>query len=136
MSKEEINKKVEDDIKTAVIRLSEQLKELRTARGMSMADLYALSGVSSSTINDLEKGRYIPNIEVILKLGYALGMSANEILGILFKDTKKKNSKENAVEVVKMGLNDMGASSTDTKEILDFAEFKISKNIKITDSYK
>jgi len=128
--KEKISQQVEKDLKEAVANFSVKLKELRQAQDLSMSDLYKLSGVSSSTINDLEKAKYVPNLDVFLKLGYALKLSKTAVLNILLKEeNKSKNLRENSLKLIKASLQCMELSVTDIKEILEYIEFKDRKNI-------
>ena len=44
------------------------VRELRTAQGMSQADLGGAVGVSRQTINAIEAGRYLPSLPLAFKL--------------------------------------------------------------------
>ena len=81
--KKAIAEKVKQDITIISKIFAEKVHELRKYYKLSMADLYEISGVSSSTINDIEKAKYPVGIEIILKLGYALKLSQDEIFEIL-----------------------------------------------------
>jgi putative transcriptional regulator len=45
------------------------VRERRTARGLSQADLAGELGVSRQTINAIETGRYLPSLPLALALG-------------------------------------------------------------------
>lgn len=83
VNKDEIIERVKRDLNMSVNVFAKKVHELRRSHELSMAALYKLSGVSSSTINDIEKVKYVPNLDVFLKLGYALGLSKDEIFEIL-----------------------------------------------------
>lgn len=61
---------------------AERLIALRTARGLTQADLVRLSGLASSHISMIESGeRRSPAGVTVGKLARALGVSADELLG-------------------------------------------------------
>ena len=84
-----------------ILKFSKLLKERRRTLGYSMFKLYRLSGVSSSTINDIEKGRYFPHLEVIFKLSYPLKIKYGDILKCF--DIDSKNEKTDYIKSLKDG---------------------------------
>lgn len=62
------------------VKFANLLKQRRNSLGYSMQKLSRVSGVSSSTINDLEKGRYLPHLEVMFKVSYPLKIKYGDIL--------------------------------------------------------
>ena len=62
------------------VKFADLLKQRRNNLGYSMQKLSRVSGVSSSTINDLEKGRYLPHLEVMFKVSYPLKIKYGDIL--------------------------------------------------------
>jgi putative molybdopterin biosynthesis protein len=56
-----------------------RLHEIRTARGVSAADLARDAGVSRQTIYAVEDGSFVPNTTVALRLARALGVRVEEI---------------------------------------------------------
>lgn len=48
------------------------IKELRTARGWTQADLADRLGVSRQTVNSLEKGRYDPSLPLAFTIARVL----------------------------------------------------------------
>lgn len=67
------------EVKT-LSRLAEGLRRLRTARGMTQAEIAGMAGVSQSAIAQTESGHRGLNLETLLNLGEALGVSLDEIL--------------------------------------------------------
>lgn len=61
------------------------IKEKRQALGYSMAKVYRLSGVSSSTINDIEKAKYLVSFEVLLKIAFTLEINLKELIDCFFE---------------------------------------------------
>ena len=49
------------------------LKQIRTDRGLTQAELAAQAGVSRKTINTVENGVFVPSTLLALKLAAALG---------------------------------------------------------------
>jgi putative transcriptional regulator len=55
------------------------IKELRTARGLSQAELAAAMAVSRQTINSIETERYTPSLPLALALARFFGTSVEEV---------------------------------------------------------
>jgi len=55
------------------------IKELRTARNLSQADLAAAMDVSRQTINSIEKERYTPSLPLALALARFFGTTIEEV---------------------------------------------------------
>jgi transcriptional regulator with XRE-family HTH domain len=68
----------------ALERFSERLKQARSARGLSQADLAtALAGeVTQSAVSYWESGKNLPTLDAFVALTRALGVSADWLLGI------------------------------------------------------
>lgn len=64
-----------------------ELKKLRISRNMSQNDLSKSTGIPQTSISDLERDRYIPKVNVCLKLAKALDVDAD----ILFKTLEDNN---------------------------------------------
>jgi putative transcriptional regulator len=60
-------------------RLGNNLKELRTAKGLTQADLAVLVGVSRKTVNTVENGVFVPSTVLALALAHALDATVEEI---------------------------------------------------------
>lgn len=65
--------------------ISKRLKNIRTAKEISVYKLAQLSGVSETHIRDLERGDRNPSLDTISKLASAMGLSLPE----LFNETDK-----------------------------------------------
>nr|DAG53339.1 MAG TPA: helix-turn-helix XRE-family like protein [Caudoviricetes sp.] len=53
--------------------------QLRTAKGYSLRELEEISGVSKTTINNIENGRANPTIETLLLLAKALNVELSAL---------------------------------------------------------
>jgi putative transcriptional regulator len=62
-----------------VDELGNRLKEERTARGLSQADLAELTHVSRKTINTVENGVFIPSTVLALRLARALDTTVERL---------------------------------------------------------
>ena len=59
--------------------LKNNLKEVRTQKGMSQADLAKLVGVSRNTISSIETGQFSPTANLALILCIALDVKFEEL---------------------------------------------------------
>ncbi len=59
--------------------LKNNLKEVRTQKGMSQADLAKLVGVSRNTISSIETGQFSPTAKLALILCIALDVKFEEL---------------------------------------------------------
>ncbi len=60
-------------------RLSNRLKDIRAARGLTQADLAVLVGVSRKTINTIENDVFTPSTLLALSLAEALKLKVEDI---------------------------------------------------------
>lgn len=60
-------------------RLASRLKEVRTAAGLTQADLAERAGVSRKTVNTVENGVFVPSTLLALSLARALGTTVEDL---------------------------------------------------------
>ena len=60
-------------------RLGSSLKEVRTAAGLTQAELAERAGVSRKTINTVENGVFVPSTTLALTLALTLGVTVEEL---------------------------------------------------------
>lgn len=60
-------------------RLISRLKEVRTAAGLTQAELADLAGVSRKTINTVENGVFVPSTVLALGLARALNTTVEAL---------------------------------------------------------
>lgn len=60
-------------------RLGNRLKDARTARGWTQAELATRVGVSRKTINTVENGVFVPSTALALALAETLGASVDAL---------------------------------------------------------
>lgn len=61
--------------------VSDRLRELREARGISMRALAARSGLSANALSMIERGKTSPSVSTLYKLADALGVSITAFFG-------------------------------------------------------
>ena len=61
-------------------RLGENLKRIRTTKGITQGDIVRSLGVSRSFISNIENGKTNPTLATIAKLAEAVGVSVDELL--------------------------------------------------------
>jgi putative transcriptional regulator len=59
-----------------------RLKEFREKKGISQEKLASLTDVTRQTIISIEGGRYVPSLELALKLSKVFGCKVEDIFGI------------------------------------------------------
>lgn len=65
--------------------ISNRVRELREARGWTQGDLADLAGVSRQSINSIERGRYVPSLELALTFARLFKTSTDEIFKLEHK---------------------------------------------------
>ena len=60
-------------------RLGSNLKEVRTAAGLTQAELAERAGVSRKTVNTVENGVFVPSTTLALELARTLGVRVEDL---------------------------------------------------------
>ena len=60
-------------------RLLNRIREARTRRGLTQAELATMASVSRKTINTIENGVFIPATDIALRLARALGTTVERL---------------------------------------------------------
>lgn len=63
-------------------RLASRLKEVRTAAGLTQAELAERAGVSRKTINTVENGVFVPSTTLALELARTLGVRVEDLFSL------------------------------------------------------
>lgn len=69
-----------DDVHSTLDSVGPRLKRLRLSRGVTLADLAAETGISTSTLSRLEAGLRRPTLEQLLPLARVHGVSLDELV--------------------------------------------------------
>lgn len=59
--------------------MKNDVRELRTAQGLSQGDLARALDVSRQTIISIEKGRYVPSLPLAISLARYFGKAVEEV---------------------------------------------------------
>ena len=60
-------------------RLGSRLREVRTAAGLTQAEVADKVGVSRKTVNTVENGVFVPSTTLALSLARALGVTVEDL---------------------------------------------------------
>ena len=66
--------------------LNENIRELRTAHGMSQVEFANLVGVTKQCVSNWENDNVLPSIEMLTKIADAFNVSTDKLLGRESKD--------------------------------------------------
>ncbi|MFI9272178.1 helix-turn-helix domain-containing protein [Kitasatospora sp. NPDC052896] len=72
---------MDDDLDRTLDAVGPRLRALRRQRETTLADLSAATGISVSTLSRLESGTRRPNLELLLPLARAHGVTLDELVG-------------------------------------------------------
>jgi transcriptional regulator with XRE-family HTH domain len=61
--------------------LSQRLVSIRSRKGISQKTVARMAGLDSSYLSRIETGKVQPTVRTVMKIGNALKVSANELLG-------------------------------------------------------
>lgn len=59
---------------------AENLKRIRTAKGLSQTDLAGLTGLSQASISNMERGEKMTSLKTLLKLSGVLGCKIDDLV--------------------------------------------------------
>jgi len=68
----------------------ERLRELRTKRGETVRSLAELTGTSFTYISDMEHGRKVPSLTMLLRLAAALECDVTELVNVFSRRDLRK----------------------------------------------
>ncbi|WP_424637550.1 helix-turn-helix domain-containing protein [Embleya sp. AB8] len=71
---------MDDDLDRALTAVGPRLRALRRQREITLADLATATGISVSTLSRLESGARRPNLELLLPLARAHGVTLDELV--------------------------------------------------------
>ena len=63
-------------------RLGQELRRIREERGLTVEELVEKSGVSATTIRDVERGAREARGDTVAKLAKSLGLTFDEVWGL------------------------------------------------------
>jgi len=74
-------KPVDDDLDEAITAAGPRLRALRRERDVTLGELSAQTGISTSTLSRLESGSRRPTLELLLPLARTYGVTLDELVG-------------------------------------------------------
>ena len=106
------------------------VNEVRTQKDISIRKLSKEINVSSTVISDFENGTKIPRMETIIKIVWALDIPLNKVFGrrALPVAIFNSNTGKEGMSLTQL-LAQEGLSMQDTKEVLDYIEFRKYKKV-------
>lgn len=73
----------EAGVSRVIRRIATVLSEARTAKGLSLRELSALSGISHNLIHKIERGDFVSlSVATLLRIELSLGLEAGEALTV------------------------------------------------------
>lgn len=67
-----------------------ELQKLRHKAGLTQEEVAAKAGVSRQYVSMLEAGKYMPTIEIFIRLAHAVGISPAEFITRIDRSMKKR----------------------------------------------
>ncbi|MFJ6570057.1 helix-turn-helix domain-containing protein [Streptomyces sp. NPDC091292] len=77
----DIDRGIDQDIDRALNAVAPRLRALRKQRDITLTDLSGATGISVSTLSRLESGSRRPNLDLLLPLAKAYGVTLDELVG-------------------------------------------------------
>jgi len=128
--------------------LGENIRNIRKSKGLSIMKLRELTGLSKSTISDLENSKSSPTAETLQKIADALGVNIEELFKDDFNIVKETTSEyktgefktaETAMKFILkqpavMGFGGFDINKMTDEEIVEFAN-ELLRQLKLI-SYK
>jgi transcriptional regulator with XRE-family HTH domain len=71
--------------------LGSHLRELRTARGLTQGDVAKECATSIAFISNVERGRMLPGLAVLLRLADALKCNVSELVEVLDRGPRRSS---------------------------------------------
>ena len=132
---------VEEAIHMMSANMSRCIKSLKKERNISSREISRRTGISIAVISDMEGNKYLPKMEVLIKLAKGMEFDITELLQTLWSADDNaswcrlteikcsspffsKPCKTNTLEDM---LQREGLTKNDVKEVLEFIAFKKSR---------
>lgn len=128
MEKKELEK-LKEQANKGLFEVGDAVKQMRTQKGWSMAELAKQAQVSPSVVSDLENHKGImPNVFTLLCLAKALELPENSLLDIMVNKTFNTIEDENTdkiCQIIRLML-DCGLPSSCVDRVLDYMNHFVS----------
>ena len=107
------------------IQIGNFIREQRKLKNLTIAELSKKASVSSTVITDLENGRSLPRVAVLLKVAFCIDIEPVALFQHFLLDPSVDL---HSVKKEKVGLIDIiqreGLPTKEAKEVIEFIKFK------------
>lgn len=111
---------------------AENLRKLRTERGMTQVAIALRLGVDKSTYNGYESGKRKPDVQRIKEIATILNVSADDLLGTNTAD-RQREADEKMLQVLNKIVNSVSLPSEYTEkytELMELAETSTEEELR------
>ncbi len=114
----------------ALYKIGDLINLTRKEKGLNLAKLYELSGISSSIISDLENHKgATPNIHTLIAIANALELPKETFIKIIV-DSFKECKKSDKINALKIALTEYGLPSKYLEPVIDYINHLMLKQEK------
>ena len=120
-----VEEKVTPYIHNVTIQIGSFIREQRKSNSLTIAELSKRAKVSSTVIVDLENGRSLPRVAVLLKIAFSLDVEPTILFQQFLLDSPIKlcPPTKNKTELIDI-IQQEGLAPVEAKEVIEFIKFK------------
>ena len=118
-------KKVIDYVDAITVQIGSFIREQRKLKNLTIAELSKKASVSSTVITDLENGRSLPRVAVLLKVAFSIDIEPVTLFQHFLLDPSidLHPIKKEKVELIDI-IQREGLPPKEAKEVIEFIKFK------------
>lgn len=117
-------------INTIMFNIGEFIEKKREEKNMSIRELSHLSNVSNAVISDIENGKSMPRVELLVRLALTMEISLSELFANFVSQSYTVKPVKEQEQTLSSMLQMTGLTKIEVKEVLEFIEFKKSRQKK------
>lgn len=126
----ELKQDVQQALNVLTFNIGNFIANKRRERKMSIRELSRLSNVSTAVISDIENCKSMPRIELLVKLSIAMKIPLSELFTSFVPETYQVPTVEEQKQSLSSMLQMTGLTKIEVKEVLEFVDFKKSRQKK------
>lgn len=126
----QLRDETEQVLNTVMFNIGEFIEDKREEKKISIRELHRLSGVSTAVISDIENGKSMPRVELLIRLALSMGVSLNELFNSFIPQDYQVPTAKEQTQTLSSMLQKTGLTKPEVKEVLEFIEFKKSRQKK------
>lgn len=126
----ELKQDAQQALNTIMFNIGEFVERKRNEKKMSIRELNRLSNVSTAVISDIENGKSMPRVELLVRIAIAMDIPLNELFASFVSETYQVPTVEEQEQTLSGMLQMTGLTKIEVKEVLEFIEFKKSRQKK------